>query len=521
MAGLAVAYSYFNRIQTLFFNGANVDLRKWGHLAYSVTAFNGDPSTYYAPLFAYFSNHLRPLLVLLCLPSSVLPINIVDNISLIFAAQAFIIVLSASLLVPALALPGPALLSRALASVLGLAFFMSAPNLAAISYPHFEALFAPLAILFFIASATGHRVAAALCCLLLLLVREDLGIHLFAIIALVVTYELTVNKTLWERLSFIAICGIISLGYSLIAGIIQHYFFPGGSDLIHDYLNNPIYSHVTIDFVLRRLQQFCELRGYLILAFFATALIGFYYREPAYLLGYVAFFPWLVFNLLAVKFEPGTLATYHGFPFILALIWPVVYEVLRGRLFGAVTQDASPVNHHGEVAEGLLSGLANRQTQIVLATILICFVTTLLEPRSMKALDWKPAKAEKRHATLVVMNFLAHDLHHELKLRVSPSIAAIGLNEIKKKDVVQRRQLLANGDDASGVIFHRGLNGADAVEFAKFNGFDRAVRLGSTNIFIAFRGSQRDEILGALQRTTSGRLRLVEGAFPEMLLASH
>jgi len=522
LMGLAVGYLYFNRIQRAFFEGAYVDLAVYAHLAHARTAFSNDPLTFFPPLFGYFGNHFHPIFFLFVIPSYFLPVSIVDNISLLFAAQSVVIVLSVAVAVLSLRLKLPDHLASGLASLTGLALYFSAPNLAAMGYPHFEALFPPLAVLFFLAYAVGRPIAASVMLILLLLIREDMGIHLSFIVFGLVILELVWGNTPWKKLRLLSFFGVIALLYSFVSFWIQIHFFPGHSQIPH-YINNPIFSHVTKQFIIYRVTVFFEQRSYLLVAFVLTSVIAFIYRRPQYLLGYIVYIPWLILNLLAVKNEAGTLETYHGYPFILALIWPVVYEVLKVRCFDGEEGFGSPADvsaaSYGFVRTApVRRALADQRTQIVMATIMICVCTTLLAPRSIKVFNWSELAPEsaKRQATLLLMDFLAQDQHHRLGLRVSRSVAAIGSIEIKRKDVIRKEKRPSSSDGVNGAILFAGRRDAsDAIPYAISEGFGESVRLGVSNIYVVFRGEHKDGIVSALRAANAGGVPLIEENFPD------
>ena len=55
-----------------------------------------------------------------------------------------------------------------------------------------------------------------------------------------------------------------------------------------------------------------------------TAIWGAIARNPLLPLGYFGTLPWLALNMFAVHPAPGTLSFYYGFPFWLALAWPLI-----------------------------------------------------------------------------------------------------------------------------------------------------------------------------------------------------
>ena len=161
-----------------------------------------------------------------------------------------LIALSAAAAVLALRLPFRPLLAGLLAAVMGLAFYLSAPNLSALGYPHFEPLFAVGTVLFLLAYAIGRPVWAALILVILLSVREDMGLHFGLFISVFALYAVVVDQVPWRKLSFLIVAGVIALCYSALARFIQIHFFPGGHVLVGDYLGDPLYAHVTKDFLL-------------------------------------------------------------------------------------------------------------------------------------------------------------------------------------------------------------------------------------------------------------------------------
>jgi hypothetical protein len=141
--------------------------------------------------------------------------------------------------------------------------------------------------------------------------------------------------------------------------------------------------------------------------------------------------------MLAITEGPGRLDQHHGFPFVLAFAWPVVYEVLKTRWL-TVDQQQNPLRPIRVIAEGKViatdRGLAlddGRRTVIVVATIAICVATIVAAPHALWVIGhMSPESRHKRQATLVLMDFLDQGWADKLSLKADEGVSAVSPDKI-------------------------------------------------------------------------------------------
>jgi hypothetical protein len=127
----------------------------------------------------------------------------------------------------------------------------------------------------------------------------------------------------------LAVFATLALGYSMTAVAAQHIVFPGGDALGSTYLGHPAFAHITGAEILNRIVFLVIYRPYLWLPAILTMLASIALKQPYLTLGYVAFLPWLLLNLLATSPIASTLSNYYSFPFTFALFWPLVGDRLQ------------------------------------------------------------------------------------------------------------------------------------------------------------------------------------------------
>jgi hypothetical protein len=204
------------------------------------------------------------------------------------------------------------------AAALALVFAFNGVTLAAARNPHFELLIVGLGMLFLVALAQQRMLLAALFFTLCLASREDAGFDLALLLA---AGSLTVPAA--RRFAAAA------LAYALAALAVQHALFPGGDALRRVYLGTPAFGGITPAALGQRLAFFLLYRPYIWLPGAVALFWALRARRFAPVAGYVAMLPWLALQLLAVSPIAATVSNYYGFPFILALFWPLVAPTLR------------------------------------------------------------------------------------------------------------------------------------------------------------------------------------------------
>jgi hypothetical protein len=271
----------------------------------------------------YFSEHVMPILWLTNAISYLVPLGKYDYyaacIALIHALYAAGVYrawfLTETHLTPA----------RVIVAILvALAAAFSAVAIAALGLPHPELAIPALALWFVIAMARRAYVAAACWLVACLAIREDAGMHVFALLILWAGVLAIRRRDLSTDIKFLLGFAILALIYSVLAFLAKHFYFPASNNLIRSYLGDPPFHHVTVPFILHRLQFYVLERGYVLLPLLVTLVWAAISRNPLLPLGYISALPWLLLSTVAVHVTVGTLSYYYGFPFWLSLAWPLV-----------------------------------------------------------------------------------------------------------------------------------------------------------------------------------------------------
>ena len=209
--------------------------------------------------------------------------------------------------------------------------------LATIGFPHFEIAIPALLAAFFALFSRGRRGAALVALGWGLLMREDAGLHYFGLFFLMACYCWAMNG--WKFSPRVKLYGGLALAcfvYSAAAIAFQKSnYSAGGNALASVYLGVPTYAHVTADFLRDRLWFLATERLYIWVPLLITIFLAFWKREWWLLIGVGAVVPWIVFSLLALTPQAGTLTSYYAFPVAIALLWPVMGRVLFAAKDGA------------------------------------------------------------------------------------------------------------------------------------------------------------------------------------------
>ena len=215
------------------------------------------------------------------------------------------------------------LLSPVLAGLLGCAMALSGVAYAMTGYPHIVQLIPAYALLF-LTNLFGMRIKAAVVCFVLcLLVREDAGFHLVAILGLVGLTNLLQGQT-WRAQKLLSVFLSIAFAYSVTMILLQKQFFPSNDVFWRHYTGYPIFAHVTADLLWQRLGFYVVERGYIVLPFLITLIWAMCTRNPYLPLGYLAYVPWFILHFLAIKEAPGTFFAFYASPFLVSLAWPLL-----------------------------------------------------------------------------------------------------------------------------------------------------------------------------------------------------
>jgi hypothetical protein len=207
---------------------------------------------------------------------------------------------------------------------------MNGISLATLGFPHIEVAI-PALILLVLALWTTNRRAAALAVVpLLLTVREDAGLHLAIIWALMAAYS-WYSTGQWSAARMGAGLAVLCVIISFATLAVQLAIFSDGAfgadgmDSLHAvYLGRPTLAHVDWPFLVHRALRLGQNRSYIYLPPLVTILLAIWLRNLGLALGPLAGIPWMALSLVAVSPVAGELMSYYGFPLMIGLCWPML-----------------------------------------------------------------------------------------------------------------------------------------------------------------------------------------------------
>jgi hypothetical protein len=212
----------------------------------------------------------------------------------------------------------------AAAALVALAATFSAVGVVALGLPHPEMAIPACAVWFVISLAKRTWLAAMFWFVACLSIREDAGFHLFTILMPWACIMLWRERHVTHATRWLLGCAAAALLYSVAAFVVKRIEFPAGDILWRSYLGQPPFHHVTVRLIGDRMRYYLTDLTYVSLPFLISLIWAWISRNPLLPVGYVAAVPWLLLSVLAVHPTPGILAYYYGFPFWLALAWPLI-----------------------------------------------------------------------------------------------------------------------------------------------------------------------------------------------------
>lgn len=194
---------------------------------------------------------------------------------------------------------------------------------------HFEYAI-PLGIILFLVFYIQNRMRLAwLVFVFLLFVREDAGLHLTAILGLIGLLRFIEYRT-WASIKREAIFLTFALAYAAMAMWIslaaRSYY---GSTFEQIYSGSPAFAHVSGAMLWDRLEIMSGEHIYLWAGLLLTMASAIHQRNIYLLVGFAAFIPWFLINLVAINPNTGVLYAYYAFPFLVATVWPLFGVVFR------------------------------------------------------------------------------------------------------------------------------------------------------------------------------------------------
>jgi len=270
----------------------------------------------------FFSTHFVPLYSILSMLSYLVPVGLVAWYAS-FQGFVYTTVCLGAYLAYLQGVNSRRLAPLLFGAVLALAFGFSGQVLTCVGYPHPEILIPGTIILFLVALSREAFGWAAVPFALLLIAREDAGFHAFAILAVAGVYGVLRRRPVFNTKATIAF-GAVALAYSILAIVVQRRWFPQDDALRRIFLGDPPFAHMDWHTLYARCLTLLKHSRYVYFPFVCVVVWSAISRRLFYALGYLSVVPWFVLCLCASSDSAAYFSTYYGFPFIVAIFWPLL-----------------------------------------------------------------------------------------------------------------------------------------------------------------------------------------------------
>lgn len=275
--------------------------------------------------FSYFGVHFSPFLLAVSQLSHFAPTHMVEFFAF-FMASIYAALSLALYRAQVHFWPPTQLRQIAGMGVVAIAFAFNGIVTKGMWLPHFEFLM-PLTIFLLLWHLQRRNKWLSVFFLALTLsLREDAGVHLAAIVGLIglVRY--------WQQRQWLAVrtefwlaagaCVYSLLTWAITASVPKP---PGSLNVFSQiYSGDPAFAHLSIGLMAQRAQHMLAEHIHLWLGCLVTLVWAWRTRDPYLPLGFAAYAPWIVLNMLAKNANTGYLYAYYAFPFVLSLSWPLL-----------------------------------------------------------------------------------------------------------------------------------------------------------------------------------------------------
>jgi hypothetical protein len=414
---------------------------------------------------SFFAFHVSPLFVFTGLLGEILPLSMAQSFALYVGVSHALLTVGAFWM-----LTGPYGMNRGwrllVAAVLALVFGFNGEALAMVKFPHFEILIPAAFILFLIAWIENRLGLAILFFTVCLAVREDAGLQIFAVLTVLVVLDRWRGADVARQKGTIAFL-LAGLCYGVAVSLIQRHEFSVTPLLTANYLGDPPFAHLTWQLVAIRFFGYFTYRAYIALP--ALCAIGWAVlaRNPYILVGYVAFIPWTMLQMLAVNDAIGTIPYHYGYPYIVASFWPLVGIILWSRRTGTPVNLTATVAGFAVLLAASLVGV-NRQANPSGSDLIPAFTSI-------------PSFSEETAVDRAIL--LLHAARPELgRIAAEDGIASLAPDDYRENETFWPA---APQPVDSVLYFPDGYRGEAARQLAKAQALDHLYRIAGTPILIA------------------------------------
>jgi hypothetical protein len=308
-----------------------------GHFAYYVAfstewpmsfhpAFAGDIN---APGGSFFAIHFQPIFYLTTALHHLL--SFVPPAAYFSALQgAWLGLLAASCFIFLSNRLGTTPASLVLTSLIAIVTALNGTILSTTGFPHIEIAIPALFFAFLGARGVGKNKIAFILLLMALSIREDAGLHIGAILALLALAQ-WVSGAGQVLVRANAATASICFVYSIVCFVGLRLFYQGDmSFLSHMYIGSPPFHHLNFDLIRTRIHVFLTDKAYAVWPVLFLLVAAALRRDILLLVAPVAVLPWLMVSLTAVSDMAGTLVSHYAFPTIFPIVWPSACYFLNG-----------------------------------------------------------------------------------------------------------------------------------------------------------------------------------------------
>ena len=312
---------FYQRGAFFFDSGWLADLMWHKNLALSnpnVLLLNVIKADQHFPPWSYYGTHISPIFSIISSLSYALPFDRVQVFAIYSGAAHGLLGLFMCRIFSRWWFT-PSVIWLVFATIFSVAFALNGLAISIATYPHFELLISALLLgcLYFLLEK--RIVLAGITAFLAMLVREDAGFHLVAMLSLFVALNCLKGIPLKSQKP-LCVFIVLAFLYSCLALVAAKLAFPHFSSFRWVY-GNPPFGHVTIELLANRLTEIWHSRVCVWLPLLLLIVGAVVLRAPYVFVGAIVFIPWLSVQLLAVGETAGTLNAHYAYPVILSIGW--------------------------------------------------------------------------------------------------------------------------------------------------------------------------------------------------------
>ncbi len=352
----------------------------------------------------------------------------------------------------------------------------NAQALSLIGSPHIEIAIPAFLILFVALYFTEHKKLSYLVFLMLLMIREDSGFHLFAILSALITFLAISKKTFKCINKDLFVIGLLALLYSIAAVYVQRQYFDGGHAFARVYTGTPAYAHINPEYLFKKFEFIKQNRMYLYVPMIVTVLCSVLTRSIYLMVGLLAIMPWVILSFFAAAKMTSSFSNYYAFPFIIMLCWPILSVLIE---------------------KAFTKNRTNSLFLIITLTVLIPLLSTALYVKNAKNnTDQKPwQKISFNHAKIISATQKATQIIEDNrrqfgKILFDEPLSVLMIASLKKDEYGYLHRFSKEQIDNVDTVFWNAKNVKSNIDFNSLiskKDFPYYYRINDTNILIASR----------------------------------